>query len=171
MDGTNELMGSLEMIVGTAKPLPPIWWFLKVLGGLALLLSFLWVSLRPGDQNTLWPVPVWIAQILVIGGVTLGLSQYLTLKRFNRGLAVPQQLVTDRGLFRWVRHPMYLGDLVVLTGLCLLVNRWWALPIWGGSLCCVLLLCRHEDHYLLNLFPEQYTTYMRHSARVIPLIW
>ena len=90
-----------------------------VAGQVLLLVALV---LLPGRDD--WPTPsrVWmIGQVLVIAGFVLMLVASLRLGRGLTATPVPNargQLITG-GLYRYVRHPIYTGVLLIVVGLTL----------------------------------------------------
>lgn len=84
-----------------------------------------------------------------------------------------QQPVIDRGPFRCVRHPSYLGLLLAMVGLGLALQNWLSLlsltilPIVG-----LAIRIRVEERALLAALGEPYRAYATaHRWRLIPGIW
>jgi protein-S-isoprenylcysteine O-methyltransferase Ste14 len=74
-----------------------------------------------------WPVPVRITGAMLIGaGAVVLLVAFAQFAIQGRGTPAPpaptEQLVV-RGLYRYVRNPMYLAVLAVITGQALLLSR------------------------------------------------
>ncbi|HZU85645.1 MAG TPA: DUF1295 domain-containing protein [Polyangiaceae bacterium] len=107
---------------------------LYVLAGLGLYWSFGWrlISAKSSPHYPL-PDPAWFCaciSLCLVGTVVMiaaDAQKHFTL-RFARGL------ITD-GMFRYVRHPNYLGEMMVYGSFALMVWHWWpALVlafIWG----------------------------------------
>ena len=75
---------------------------------------------------------------------------------------------TNRGPYRFVRHPLYLGELVALLGVVIGADRWWlALPAWLAGLVLQLLRTGYEEESLRTVFPE-YREYAARTKRLIP---
>jgi hypothetical protein len=47
-----------------------------------------------------------------------------------KGYLARRREVTRRGPYRWVRHPFYLGNLLLENGLLLFAGAWWAVPVY-----------------------------------------
>jgi protein-S-isoprenylcysteine O-methyltransferase Ste14 len=81
---------------------------------------------------------------------------------------LPDQMLVARGLYRYVRHPIYAGDVVLLMGLELALNSWLVL----GVVPVVLVVVRQafaEEHLLQRVLPG-YAEYCTRTKRFIPLI-
>lgn len=76
------------------------------------------------------------------------------------------------GLFRYTRHPNYLGDLFSFSGLCLLAGAWITaiipvLMLAGFVFVNIPMLDAHlRDHYGLA-----FDDYARHTRKLIPFVW
>jgi hypothetical protein len=71
------------------------------------------------------------------------------------------QEITYRGIYRLVRHPLYLGSLAFFLAYFLTVGHPWV----GTALFCLLLggvyypTMLSEEAYLIRTFPEQFSLY------------
>jgi protein-S-isoprenylcysteine O-methyltransferase Ste14 len=81
------------------------------------------------------------------------------------------QRVIDTGPYKRVRHPMYLGVIVLMVSIPLLLGSLWALV--PGALIGILFVVRTilEDHMLLKELPgyPEYADRVRY--RLLPWIW
>lgn len=123
------------------------------------------------------PAPmVWLVLGLVIawGGMLLRLWAVLTLGRSFTTIVVvrPEQRVVTTGPYRLVRHPSYLGLLVLLLGLGL------ALGDLAGAVALVVLpaigLARRivvEEVALRSGLGDAYREYCSGRARLVPGVW
>lgn len=77
-----------------------------------------------------------------------------------------------RGLFRWCRHPNYLGDSLLFTGFAVATGSWVALVIPAvmvlGFVCAAIpaLDRRLKEHY-----GEEYDRWAARTRRYVPLVW
>ena len=78
------------------------------------------------------------------------------------------QRVVSRGIYGYVRHPIYVGDLILLVGLELAVNSWLVL---GAALLIPVVLRQavKEEAGLLRSLPG-YDIYCRRTKRFIPFV-
>jgi len=92
-----------------------------------------------------------------------------SLRCLDRNLSVLAQArdVVVRGPYRWVRHPLYVGEMVSSLGLAIAVNSYWALGLWIAM--CVLQIYRavREEQVLLRVLPA-YRGYQRRTAALLP---
>lgn len=79
-----------------------------------------------------------------------------------------QELAQD-GPYALVRHPLYVGNLILLAGFCLASGQWWSYPaaiavVWGFYPPAI----RREDAKLERLFPERWRQWARSTHALIP---
>jgi len=116
-------------------------------------------------------VPTAAAQVLVVAGGGCYLWHYTIVKKQNPNIGSPERLVQTGGLFRWVRHPMYLADMFTYTGLFLmfispptalvLVVAYWAL----------IMQARVEDASMQARFSPAYHVWSKRTKLIIPLVY
>jgi protein-S-isoprenylcysteine O-methyltransferase Ste14 len=73
-----------------------------------------------------------------------------------------------RGLYRYVRHPIYAGDLLLLLGLELAVESWAVLGVIAVAIYARRQAIR-EEHTLMQTLPG-YAEYLRRTSRFIPFL-
>ena len=100
---------------------------------------------------------------LMRAGLTMLGSSRLT-------IAEEQRLITD-GLYRRIRHPLYLGEITRNLGFTLILTSGYgfALVLLGS----VFLLVRipREERMMLEEFGDEYREYMRRTWRLIPHVY
>lgn len=74
------------------------------------------------------------------------------------------------GPYRWVRHPMYLGLLLVTLPLVVTAFSVWRLAFWLILFVDLLVKLRYEEGLLVQKFPL-YATYQTENKRLIPFIY
>ena len=84
----------------------------------------------------------------------------------------PAQVVVDRGPYRFVRHPSYVGLLLLPIGLAVIEGDGLSLAV--GVLLPSAVVCWRihvEENELLQVLGEPYRAYVRRSHRLIPGVW
>lgn len=79
--------------------------------------------------------------------------------------------VVRDGVFRLVRHPIYLGELLLYAGLLTLSLSLAAAAVWLIAICFLHYLSRYEERLLLARFGEAYRQYMREVPMWLPRLW
>jgi protein-S-isoprenylcysteine O-methyltransferase Ste14 len=128
--------------------------------------------------------------LIVCVGAPIRLTAYGSLgKNFTFRLAIPDRLVTT-GIYNYIQHPSYTGQLLVLTGNLILLTRWdasvgcwmpryWieSLEGWGWFLYCLLpvamvwgmsIRVRDEEAMLKEKFGKEWEQWHRQTKRFIP---
>jgi protein-S-isoprenylcysteine O-methyltransferase Ste14 len=146
-----------------------------------LVLGFiLWIVIMPLDAKRYgWSAnfPLWLK---IIGGIGLLLSSFLFYWSYAdntfvsplvRIQAERKQQVVSTGVYGFVRHPMYLGGILLFIGTSLLLGSLYSLLI--GILLSFLLVARiiGEERMLVKEL-EGYADYRKKVRyRLIPFIW
>jgi protein-S-isoprenylcysteine O-methyltransferase Ste14 len=152
----------------------------KVLLTGAYLMALAWFILMPLDAKRFGWSPVFPVWLKVFGGVVLLPAFYLIYRATveNTFLSTMVRIQTDRkqhvistGVYGFVRHPMYLGMLLMLLGAPLMLGS-----IFGeiiGLIALIVLAGRiiGEEKMLVNEL-EGYAEYKKKvKYRLIPFAW
>jgi protein-S-isoprenylcysteine O-methyltransferase Ste14 len=79
------------------------------------------------------------------------------------------RLVTD-GPYRWLRHPMYLGQLAIAVGAPLTLGCRYALAVSFAAALVLVARMRLEENALARTYPD-YGDYRRRAKRLIPFVF
>lgn len=120
------------------------------------------------------PAQGWVGLVALVASLVLF---RLTHKQLGRNWSVTLEtrrehsLVTD-GLYSWIRHPMYSSFLLAAIAQALLVPNWIAGPI-GLVAVAILVFLRleREEGLMIETFGEEYRSYMRRTARIVPWLY
>ena len=140
-------------------------WFLLLL---AALLDHLQIGLVESHH-----VFVIIGFVLMGTGVTLRVVAMRTLgKFFTRTLQMRKaHRVVSTGVYRHLRHPGYLGDIVLFAGSGIATsNAITTILILGVILPAFVQRIAVEEQMLINLLGEEYVAYKEKSWKLIPFI-
>lgn len=145
-----------------------------------LLLALLWLIIQPLDPKRFaWspPFPLWLK---VLGGLTLLPAIYLIERTTMENTFLSARIriqgerkhqVISTGVYGFVRHPLYLGCLMMMLGAPLLLGSVWGIVITLiGSVALIGRILGEEKMLASEL--EGYEDYMRKvKYRLIPFIW
>jgi protein-S-isoprenylcysteine O-methyltransferase Ste14 len=86
-------------------------------------------------------------------------------------IGADQTLITD-GVYRHIRHPMYVSFMLYSVGQALLLHNWIAGP---ATFLTFLMLyftrLSREEQMMLDCFDEQYRAYMKRTGRLMPRLF
>ncbi len=120
------------------------------------------------DISTL--LPLWLR--LVAGSIVLIVSGYVA----NTGLKIvfgtphTEPKVIDYGVFKWVRHPIYMSAIGLYLGLLLIKISIAASIVWVFAIILYYGLSRFEEKLLLERFGDDYALYMTSVPMLLPFI-
>jgi protein-S-isoprenylcysteine O-methyltransferase Ste14 len=147
----------------------------------ALVVGFLaWIAVMPLDARRYHWSPAFPIWAQAFGGVMLLASFFFFFRSFAdntflsplvRIQAERKQQVVSTGVYAFVRHPMYLGALLMFFGAPLLLGSAWGLV--AGAACTLVLALRilGEEKLLVKEL-EGYPDYrLKVRYRLIPFIW
>jgi len=123
-------------------------------------ISFPWLALTLGIEGL-------AAMGLLFGVLQTGALQFLGLAQLSTlpDSSTPPRLVVS-GLYRYVRHPLYLFGLVILWLLPLMT--WNILAFNLGATVYILIGIQFEERKLLKEFGQAYADYQRNVPMLIP---
>jgi protein-S-isoprenylcysteine O-methyltransferase Ste14 len=123
-------------------------------------------------HNADWLKPFSLA--LFLAGLAVRLTAIFTLgKSFSVNVAIrAEQTIQRTGLYRIVRHPSYLGLLIILCAIGLQTRNWISLIAVLVPTAAALLYRIHvEESALLAHFGNDYATYSQETKRLIPGVY
>jgi protein-S-isoprenylcysteine O-methyltransferase Ste14 len=100
----------------------------------------------------------------VVGRIQLG-KNWADLEDYQ---VLQGQSLVSSGIYRYIRHPIYAGDILLLLGLELALNSWLVLAVLAPLLVAVRQALV-EEAVLLRAFPD-YADYCARTKRFIPFV-
>lgn len=124
--------------------------------------------LAPSNVNTPGIISLLGVIIQIAGLVVLVVSIY-QLRRSLTALPMPTRSgqLQVHGLYRYVRHPMYVGVLTLSIGIAIAGYTLAHLLIFAGLYALFHFKARYEEQLLLAKYPG-YRAYMRRTPRFVP---
>ena len=101
----------------------------------------------------------------IIGRLQLG-KNWTVLEDYQ---ILPGQAHVETGIYRYIRHPIYTGDILLLLGLELALNSW---LVVGVSII-ILFVVRQamKEEALLSRAFAGYNAYCRQTKKFIPFVY
>jgi protein-S-isoprenylcysteine O-methyltransferase Ste14 len=144
----------------------PIAFYPRFVAGAGTFLGIGIVMLAPEELSSgLYLVSL----LLIIGGTVFAIWATLALARSMSILPEARRLVTS-GPYAFVRHPLYLGEFVVLFGLALQHLMPWAMLLLGVQCLFQFERMKNEERVLAQAFPN-YEDYVARAARILPGVY
>ena len=116
----------------------------------------------------------WLGLGVMAGGIGLRFRSIAMLGRFHTpNVAIrAQHRLIERGPYRYVRHPSYLGALIGFDGFGLALGDWRSFAVFLLVMPLPYLFrIREEEAALAAAFGAEYATYQRRTKRLIPGIY
>jgi len=110
---------------------------------------------------------------LLVMGAVLALISALTLRRRGKPTSGWEHttVLIRTGIYRWVRHPMYLAALLIVTSTMLWQLAAISLALWVPSVVCFVLAAFSEDRFNARKFGDDYRRYKMKSKLLIPFLF
>jgi protein-S-isoprenylcysteine O-methyltransferase len=145
---------------------------LMIGGPLAWLIS---IALAFSTIGTIPWVALQIAGLVVMGiGIIVRSTAIIQLGRFhtpNVAVRSDHQL-KQTGLYRYVRHPSYLGALIAFLGFGFALGNWLSVLVLMAITPCIYLYRIHEEDAALSAeLGEAYREYCLRTKRLIPWVY
>jgi protein-S-isoprenylcysteine O-methyltransferase Ste14 len=107
-----------------------------------------------------------LSDVLLICGMAWAVWSLRSLGR-NVSVLAQARDVVDQGPYRWVRHPLYSGEIVSALGLAIAANSYPALALWVALCGMAVYRALREEQVLLRALPA-YRTYRNRTAALLP---
>lgn len=157
-----------------AAPLTPMTRLVKLVK-LLILAAIIMQTIVPMDILPISTDPA-VLRLTGLAFFTLGLLTAVAARiqlgsnwsDIEEGKIADRHAVISSGIYRYIRHPIYTGDLLLLLGLELCLNSWLVL----GLVLLVPVVARQaikEEQKLVNALPD-YADYIRRTKRFIPFL-
>jgi protein-S-isoprenylcysteine O-methyltransferase Ste14 len=145
-----------------------------------LLVAVIWLIIQPLDAGRFHWSPAFPLWLKIIGGIALIPALYLIerapmentyLSTMVRIQEERKQHVITTGVYSFVRHPLYLGCLLMMLGAPLMIGSLFGLIISLVALPALIYRIIGEEKMMLEEL-DGYKEYMEKvKYRLIPLVW
>jgi protein-S-isoprenylcysteine O-methyltransferase Ste14 len=143
-----------------------------------MVATFLAFYLAP---NPRWRMPVRYQLVALLAGMALLVAGSLLRRHCWRMLgssftgdvrASADQVVVDRGAYRYLRHPSYTAGTLMNLGIGVALGSWMSVVlITAGSLLVYSYRIAIEERTLLAVIGEPYRTFAEGRKRMIPFLY
>ena len=135
----------------------------------ALIGTFLLTAVVILPRHDLSPVAALVSASLTIAGSALAVVVVAQLRGSFSIMAESRELVTT-GVYRIVRHPLYLAEEIAAIGVAMQFFSPWTALVLAVQIGFQLRRMRNEEVVLTATFPE-YLAYRTGTARILPGIY
>jgi len=135
----------------------------------ALIGTFLFTAVVLFPRRELSPAAAAVSTLVTLAGNALAIVVLTQLRGSFSIMAEARQLVTS-GVYRLVRHPLYLAEEIALIGVVMQYFSLWTALLLAAQIAFQLRRMHNEEAVLGENFPE-YAAYKRNTARLIPGIY
>ncbi|OBI11943.1 hypothetical protein A5712_00880 [Mycobacterium sp. E2327] len=148
----------------------------KVIITSSFLVLFVMMAFSALDHRMGWStVPVWLSlfgDVLVAAG--LGLAMLVIIQNSYAAATVTVeagQKVASGGVYKFVRHPMYVGNVIMMVGMPLALGSYWGLHFVIPGVAVLVFRILDEEKLLVQDLPG-YREYAQHVRyRLVPNVW
>lgn len=142
------------------------WLFVSVQAVLLLLLVFFTNSATPPPQTI-----YFVGRALEVIGIVILLISFYDLRKSLTALPLPKENGTLQihGLYKYVRHPMYVGVLTLSLGIAVASGSLLKYLLVLGLYILFSFKSRYEEKLLLAKYPG-YKAYMKKTHRFLPTV-
>jgi len=158
--------------VATAGDKRSLWWLYGLIT-VGYALSF-FIGATTIGRIYYWNTLFAIGMALVVIGFVIRLHSILTLKQyFTYSVAkVEGHRIVETGLYKFIRHPGYLGQLIIFIGISISISNWLSIlvmmiPVTLGY----LYRIKVEERFMIEQLGEDYLNYQERTKRLIPMIY
>lgn len=142
----------------------------------SFLVLFAMMAVSALDHRMGWStVPPWVSVLgdaLVASG--LGLAMLVIIQNSYAAATVTVetgQQVASGGVYKLVRHPMYVGNVIMMVGMPLALGSYWGLLFVVPGIAVLVFRILDEEKLLITDLPG-YREYAQHVRyRLVPNVW
>ncbi|MBW8686126.1 methyltransferase family protein [Chitinophaga rhizophila] len=111
--------------------------------------------------------------LIVLGMIYRFTAVYILGRYFTVDVAIREDhKIVRKGLYRYTRHPSYLGSLISFFGNGFVLNSWIGLAIsFIPVLVAFLYRMKIEEALLMSNFGQEYADYKKKTWRLIPFVY
>jgi protein-S-isoprenylcysteine O-methyltransferase Ste14 len=153
-------------------------WDTALLGVYGVAMMIMWIvaglDFRNGWSSGIGPAAQIGALLIVIAAYGLVVWATGTNAFFSQVVRIQTErghTVISTGPYRYVRHPAYVGMILVVLGAPILMGSWWALIPGVVSALVVIVRTKLEDQTLQAELPGYVEYTERTRSRLVPGIW
>ena len=148
-------------------------WVLIISITIGYLLSFAIAATKIGRIYH-WNIFFTLGIFIIIVGLIIRIISIRTLKQyFTYSVAETENHeLIEKGLYKFIRHPGYLGQLLIFTGISISLSNWLSVILMLlSTLIGYLNRIRVEENFMVEQMGVKYSDYQMRTKKLIPKIY
>lgn len=148
-------------------------WIIVISISIGYWLSFIIGSTSTGRINH-WNALFVSGAILIITGLIIRINSIMTLKKqFTYTITkINNHKLIENGLYKYIRHPGYLGQLLIFTGVATSLSNWLSIilmiiPVFLGY----IYRIKVEEKFMIRQLGDEYIDYQKRTKKLIPALY
>jgi protein-S-isoprenylcysteine O-methyltransferase Ste14 len=107
--------------------------------------------------------------LFIVGAVLAVIG--IIIRLWASGHVKKDKVLATTGPYAFVRHPLYVGNHLIMFGFCLASGLWWSYVVYlFFAFYFYPQTIRHEDQLLARLFPGQWEPWAKGTRALIPRV-
>ena len=133
----------------------------------------LWEFARGGDPEFKLSLSSILGLLFIIFTLPIVFPAAVTLRRFYSSTLVIRKdhKLIQHGIYKYVRHPIYFGTILVFLGIPLILTSLYGLATMALVIPLFLNRIRMEEKLLIEEFGAEYERYRETSKKLIPFLF
>ncbi|MHB8337898.1 MAG: methyltransferase family protein [Ignavibacteriaceae bacterium] len=148
-------------------------WVLYISITIGYLLSFSIATTKIGRIYH-WDILFFSGILIIIVGFIIRIISIRTLKQYftySVTKAENHELI-EKGFYKFIRHPGYLGQLLIFTGISISLSNWLSVILmFLSTFIGYMNRIRVEENFMLEQMGVKYSDYQMRTKRLIPKIY
>lgn len=148
-------------------------WVLIISITIGYLLSFYNATTKIGRINH-WNILFASGILIIIVGLMIRIISIRTLKQyFTYSVSKSEnQEIIEKRFYKYIRHPGYLGQLIIFTGISISLSNWVSVILMVLSILIGYMnRIRVEEKFMTEQMGEKYFNYQKRTKKLIPKIY
>lgn len=148
-------------------------WVMGIMISIGYSLAFAIGSTKIGRIYP-WNTFFTIGILMIAFGLYIRIRSLLTLKQYFSYTVqkVEGHQLIESGIYQYIRHPGYLGQIILFVGLAISLSNWLAaLSMFISVFIGYSYRIQVEEKFMIEQFGEKYIQYKKRTKRFIPFLY
>ncbi|MCW8936286.1 MAG: isoprenylcysteine carboxylmethyltransferase family protein [Gammaproteobacteria bacterium] len=135
------------------------------------------LTLRYHEQSRQWFAVVFVLLVsllgsydpvlFIVGGAIAAVGELI--RMWASGYVMKNKELATTGPYAYVRHPLYVGNILLLVGFSIASTQWWSFVLMAGLLAFYYPpTISYEDNKLRGIFGEEWEAWSKNVNALIP---